>query len=67
MNWTLIIEIYVGCIIIMLTVILCFKNKFDKAEQIIMLVLAPLMLIVGIVSIIDQLIKHGPNGRFAAS
>lgn len=46
----------------MLTVILCFKNKFDKAEQIIMLVLAPLMLIVGIVSIIDQLIKHGPNG-----
>lgn len=62
MNWTLFFGIYASCAVVMLILMLCTKNKFDKAEKTIIVALAPIMTVVGIVSVIDQLIKQGPKG-----
>lgn len=62
MIWSIILEIYAACIVIMLVLMFCFKNKFDNIEKIVIVALAPIMTIVGIISIIDLLIKHGPMG-----
>ena len=62
MNWTLFFGIYASCAVVMLILMLCTKNKFDKAEKTIIVALAPIMTVVGLVSVIDQLIKQGPKG-----
>lgn len=62
MNWTLILVIYAVCMVFMLILMLCTKYKFDHIERIVIVALDPIMTIVGIISIIDLLIKHGPMG-----
>lgn len=61
------LEIYIGCMIVMLGLMLFTKNKFDKIEKTIIIVLAPIMMIVGVISIIDQLRKNGLKGTLPRS